>query len=657
MSENYGKYNIICELARGGMGIVYKAEDPQLKRMVAIKQLFIDEVDPERKDEFRERFRREAILAANLKHPNVVSIYDVAISDESAYYIMELLKGVTLRALQDKRPGHKMSVEDYLPIFAQVCNGLSHAHDMQLVHRDIKPDNIFIEPDGTVKITDFGIARSRDAEHSSKLTKPGELLGTLSYVSPEQLQDAHNVDQRADVYSLAVVTYETLTGALPIDERSMNAMMLAIISKEAKPVNEINPEISPDVAAVIAKAMRKNADDRYNSVDDFKREFDRAINIHRGSSKGVMLRSGLGAGGIRTTGSFPGIPMLPPGSTASTEGSTSGQYGAVQGPDDPAKPVIKPWLSGRTAERAKVSGNQFNALTNSIPLVKVTGKIGVQGDCLGAFVEPIAACYRNGKIVVADAGTRSFQIFSTDGRSQGESRATQASKMGSKTGGGFSKPSGICIDLLGRIYVSDSTDHFVRIFDPQGSFLREFHYKQGQEGGISGLLYDELEGNLYLTDTYNGCVQVVTTDVGTWVRKISSRGLGEGQIITPVSLAMNGFGNLYVLDQGTCRVSVFNNAGVYQRSWGGKGKGRSEFATPRGIAIDSFDRVYVADSLNHRVQVFSANGDYLYSFGGWGNELGKFSTPTDLSIDLERNTIYVVDKGNCRVQIFEILSA
>ena len=161
MLENCGKYKIICELARGGMGIVYKAEDPDLQRLVAIKELFLEQVEESKRDEFIERFRREAILAANLRHPNIVAIYDVSISKQNAYYIMELLTGVTLRGDLEMRPGKRMSAEEFLPILSQTCKGLSHARDMNLVHRDIKPDNIFILPDGTVKITDLPDHRAR----------------------------------------------------------------------------------------------------------------------------------------------------------------------------------------------------------------------------------------------------------------------------------------------------------------------------------------------------------------------------------------------------------------------------------------------------------------------------------------------------------------
>jgi len=672
MLEKFGKYRVICELARGGMGIVYKAEDPVLNRLVAIKQLYIEEVDDDRKVEFRERFRREAILAANLRHLNIVAIYDVEINEESAYYVMELLDGVTLKDELERRPGNKMSVDEFFPIFSQTCKGLSHAREKNLVHRDIKPDNIFILPDGTIKITDFGIACTTDAKKST-LTRPGVFLGTLAYVSPEQLQDAHSVDHRADIYSLAVVAYQALVGEVPFSADGLSSTLLAIVSKEARAANEANPDISPDIAAVIAKGMRKKADERYSSTDEFEKEFERAIGIQRGSSSGAMLRSRSPSGGPFSAYS-PGIPLT--GGPAQSSGSrpaipagggpaippvtpnmrTTAQHAIPKIEDVPK--AIKPWLAGRTAEKPKAAAVSANLITRSVPLVKVIGKMGAAGDGQGAFMEPSVICARAGKIVVADSGTRKLQIFGRDGRFQGESFCSPARKLGSKTiGGVFTKPSGLAIDTLGRIYASDSSDQYVRIFDAQGSFLREFVNRQGREGGITGLLCDE-SGNIYLSDPDNGCVHVVTSDMGAWLRKSGTKGTGDGgQLQSPQGLGLDQFEQLYVVDQGTCRICVFSSTGAFQRSWGGKGKEKGEFTAPRGIAMDQFDRVYVADSLNHRVQVFSAAGDYLYSFGGWGTELGCFTGPSDLSIDPENNHLYVCDKGNCRVQIFEILES
>lgn len=635
-SSNFGKYQIICEVGRGGMGIVYKGHDTSLKRPVAIKQLFLENIEPDKRDEFRERFRREACLAAGVTHPNLTAVYDVSISSENSYFVMEFLDGQNLRNLIEQSPGNKIKAEDLLPIIKQVCAGLQHAHDMSLVHRDIKPDNIFILTDGKVKITDFGIAKSIREGENSMLTNPGTMLGTMTYSSPEQLKDARHVDHRSDIYSLAVVAYEALCGQVPF-AGDIATTLIAIATKVPRSANEINPELSPDVANVIAKAMRKRPEDRQQSASEFEKEFERAMIQPRGPAAGSM---------VRATG-FPGIPIT---------GPVVGAGGAASSADLNPSPVGKHWFSGRTSEHNKpAAGEPQSVISQPAALVKFIGQIGRAGDGPGAFQEPAAICVHGGKVVVADTSRRDFQVFGRDGRVQAESRPNPIGRAGSKTNGGiFSKPSSVAIDTHGLIYVSDSSDQYIRIFDEQGVFMREVLNKHGKDGGILGLLCDSA-GNLYLSDPDNGCVHVMSIEPGTWLLKIGSKGVAEGQMQLPQGLALDRLGQLFVVDYGISKVSVFSKFGFYQRSWGRKGAGKGEFNVPRGIAIDKLDRVYIADSLNHRVQVFSTEGEHLYTFGGRGSEAERFIGPSDLSIDPVDNRLYVADKGNCRVQVFELL--
>ena len=649
MVSDFGIYQVIEEIGRGGMGLIYKATDPRLNRTVAIKQLILDHVDPDKKEEFRERFRREAILAAGLNHPNLISIYDVNIGPEHAYYVMEFLSGHSLRRELELRPGGKMPPMDLYPILQQVCQGLAHAHDMGLVHRDIKPDNLFILPGGKVKVTDFGIARGADNSDST-LTKPGVMLGTLAYVSPEQLQDARHVDHRADIYSLAVCCYEALAGGVPFSGDGLTATLMAIISKAEKPLNEANPEISADVSAVVAKGMRKKAPDRFASVVEFEKEFERAIGIKSPSARasgGPSAGAGAAAGPAQPAVAY--TPGLPVGGTARIGGNRHQQPTG----DEIPKAAVKPWLSGRTGEASKPAGGQ--PITQSVQLVKAIAQFGRQGEDRGCFMEPCCITAHSGKIVVGDGVMRYFQIFNRDGRYQGESRANSTLK-GVVTFGRFSKPISVDIDARNRIYGVDSSDHYIRVFDAQGNFVREFINKHGKDGGLSGVLCDNTSGQILVSDLDNGCIQVFAAETGAWVRKIASKGQVDGQLQFPAGLALDRFGQLYVVDYGTSKVSVFSKSGLFVKSWGGKGSSRGEFNVPRGIAIDKNDRIYVADTLNHRVCVFTTSGDYMFSFGGKGLELGKFTGPADVSIDPESNLLYVVDKSNCRVQVFEILA-
>jgi serine/threonine protein kinase/sugar lactone lactonase YvrE len=644
MPTNFGKYEVIAEIGRGGMGVIFKAQDPRLNRFVAIKQLILDHVDPDKKEEFKERFRREAILAAGLNHPNLISIYDVSIGDtveDSSYYVMEYLEGHSFRRELEIRPNNRLTPDEFYPIFKQVCEGLAAAHDMNLVHRDIKPDNIFILPGGKVKLTDFGIARSSEQENSN-LTKPGVMLGTLSYVSPEQLQDARNVDHRADIYSLGVVMYEALAGQLPFTGEGLTSTLMAIVSRDARPVHEVCPEVPPDVSSVVTKSMRKQATERYLSVLEFLKDYEKALNVAK-STPSSGIRIAVANPATSAGGNFlPGVPMQGPPAAARTAGLP------VQ--DVKGGGVGKPWAASRTQQLGTTGGG----IDESSELAKPIGTIGRSGDEKGSFNEPSVICARFGKIIVGDTVRRKFQIFTREGKYLAESQPVPGTKGTKTAGGAFSKPSAVSIDARGRIFATDSGDHYIRIFDGQGKFSKEVFNRGGKDGGLGGIICDP-SGLIYVSDPDNGCVHVMNAENGQWLRKVGSKGTGDGQLQLPSGLALDRFNQLYVVDYSTSRVSVFSKAGIFQRAFGGKGTGKGLFNVPRGIAIDRFDRLYIADSLNHRVQVFNTNGQYLYFFGGRGQESGKFVGPADLSIDPENNCLYVADRGNCRVQIFELI--
>jgi serine/threonine protein kinase len=211
LARQFPQLEILEHLGQGGMGVVYKARQRNLNRLVAVKLL-----PPSVGDDpaFAERFTREAQALARLNHPNIVRIHDFGRTDEYFYFVMEYVDGVNLRALIRD---HKLDPEAALKIVPQICEALQFAHDEGIVHRDIKPENILVDKKGRVKIADFGLAKLMGhAADDVSLTGTGQLMGTLGYMAPEQLQQAHKVDHRADIYSLGVVFYEMLTGQLPI---------------------------------------------------------------------------------------------------------------------------------------------------------------------------------------------------------------------------------------------------------------------------------------------------------------------------------------------------------------------------------------------------------------------------------------------------------
>jgi serine/threonine protein kinase len=254
LAHQFPQLDSFEHLGQGGMGVVYKARQRQLDRIVAVKLLppSVGE-DPA----FAERFTREAQALARLNHPNIVQVYDFGRTDEYFYFVMEYVDGVNLRALIRD---HKLDPEAALKIVPQICEALQFAHDEGIVHRDIKPENILVDKKGRVKIADFGLAKllGRAADDFS-LTGTGQLMGTLGYIAPEQLQQAHKVDHRADIYSLGVVFYEMLTGRLPI-------------GRFEAPSKKVQVDVRLD--EIVLRSLESEPDRRYQHASDVKTDLD-----------------------------------------------------------------------------------------------------------------------------------------------------------------------------------------------------------------------------------------------------------------------------------------------------------------------------------------------------------------------------------------------
>ena len=274
-----GRYEVVGELGRGAMGIVYKGEDPKIHRTVAIKTVRLSDFDENMVDEMKERFFREAESAGLLTHPNIVTIYDAGEEHDLAYIAMEYLKGKDLE--EHTKKGNLLTIRDTLSIVAQVAEALEYAHNKGIVHRDIKPANIMrIEETGEIKVTDFGIARIT----SSSKTKTGVIMGTPSYMSPEQVS-GKKVDGRSDVFSLGIVLFEMLCGEKPFQGDDMTALMYMIAREKHPSVKSINPKVPGVLEKVVNKALEKEADKRYQKAGQMAehlkvilKKIDEAIN-------------------------------------------------------------------------------------------------------------------------------------------------------------------------------------------------------------------------------------------------------------------------------------------------------------------------------------------------------------------------------------------
>jgi len=252
------RYQLIEELGRGGMGVVYKAEDTKLKRSVALKFL-----PPELTHipDVKERFMREAQAAAALDHPNICTVYEFDEAEEKAFISMAYVEGQSLRKKTESGP---LELDEALRIALQVAQGLQIAHKKGVVHRDIKSANIMVTEDNQAKIMDFGLARMTGG---TLITQEGTAMGTIAYMSPEQAR-GEEVDQRTDIWSLGVVLYEMFGGQLPFRGDHDQAVVYSILNKKPRPITELRSEIPMSIEQVVDKALEKNPDERYQQIDE-----------------------------------------------------------------------------------------------------------------------------------------------------------------------------------------------------------------------------------------------------------------------------------------------------------------------------------------------------------------------------------------------------
>ncbi|MBW1978311.1 MAG: CHASE2 domain-containing protein [Deltaproteobacteria bacterium] len=255
-----GRYEIIGELGRGAMGVVYRGKDPKIHRTVAIKTIRLSDFDEDALEEIKQRFFREAESAGLLAHPNILTIYDCGEEQDLAYIAMEYLDGEDLERYTSK--GNLLPLRETLSVVAQVADALDYAHSKGIVHRDIKPANIMrLKENGEVKVTDFGIARIT----ASSKTKTGVVLGTPSYMSPEQV-GAKKVDGRSDIFSLGIVLFELLTGQRPFTAEDMPSLMYQIAKEPHPPARSLNGKVPRVVEKIIDKALEKDIQKRYQKA-------------------------------------------------------------------------------------------------------------------------------------------------------------------------------------------------------------------------------------------------------------------------------------------------------------------------------------------------------------------------------------------------------
>jgi eukaryotic-like serine/threonine-protein kinase len=323
-----GRYQVIERIGGGGMALVYRAHDILLNRNVAIKVLRSQFVHDE---EFIRRFRREAQSAASLSHPNVVSIYDVGQEDEIHYIVMEYVEGKNLNEIIKERA--PLQVDESVRIASQICDALDHAHQNQIIHRDIKPHNILIGRNGRVKVTDFGIAR---AVTSTTITQTGSVVGSVHYFSPEHAKGV-TAGEKSDLYSLGIVLYQMLTGSLPFLGESPISVALKHLQEEFEEPRQLNSLIPQSVENVILRSMRKNPEERYHSAKEMLQDLETCLLPERRSESKVDFDDEFDEDKTRI------IPAIKP--IQRTVSRTGGGERVMRDADEvPVTKAKKPWV-------------------------------------------------------------------------------------------------------------------------------------------------------------------------------------------------------------------------------------------------------------------------------------------------------------------------
>ncbi len=377
-----GRYRITERIGIGGMAEVYKAQDQVLGRTVAVKVMLPQyAADPE----FTARFKQEAASAANLQSPYIVNVYDWGQDDGTYFIVMEFVRGTDLKSAINQRGA--INQRKVAEIGSQVCQALSVAHGLDIIHRDIKPQNIMVQPDGNVKVMDFGIARAKN----SVKTQTSSVLGTAHYISPEQAQ-GKELDGTSDIYSLGCVLYEAATGQLPFDGPDAVSVAMRQVNEEPAPPSQVKPDIHPDLEAIILKAMEKDPHNRFRTAREMKQVLDDFL-----MGRPVNLGENINSAATQVMGG-----VVPPIGTADAAGGTA-VMPAVNGNSGPMKTTD--YRSGKEFDMGKKKNSKRTV-----------------GIVIGALVAIVAIA----AVVLAVSGAFGGQTRVPDVTGQTEDAARQA---------------------------------------------------------------------------------------------------------------------------------------------------------------------------------------------------------------------------------------
>src|SRR5471032_1472897 len=272
--ESLGRYKLQRVLGKGAMGVVYEGLDPRLNRKVAIKTILVGNLDEATARDYSKRFAREAQAVARLNHPNIVQVYDYGEEGEIAYIVMEYVRGKELKSSFDA--SERFEIATAVRLMSELLGAMDFAHNAGVIHRDIKPANVMVDGDGRAKLADFGVARISDPESQTGATQAGTMVGTPAYMSPEQIQ-GQKIDRRTDIFSAGVILYQFLTGQKPFKGGGAWTMAKKIVHDDPPAPSSIFASVSPGYDLVVARALAKNPNNRYQSAQEFADSLQRVL--------------------------------------------------------------------------------------------------------------------------------------------------------------------------------------------------------------------------------------------------------------------------------------------------------------------------------------------------------------------------------------------
>ncbi len=671
-----GKYEIIEEIGRGGMGVVYSARDMRIDRVVAIKELLINPSLEKAAEEIIARFHREAQTAGSLQHPNIVTIHDFGEDSGRHYIAMEFIEGKNLKEYMED--GKEFTSDELLDIVIQTCEGMQHAHDRKVIHRDIKPDNISITSKGDVKITDFGIARMSTQNPMMSMTQDGTMLGTLGYISPEQLQDSRRVDHRADIFSLGAMMYELYTGRLPFDGGNLGATILKIVSEDPTPPSRLNVDVDPRVEKVILKALQKLPDFRYQNAKEIADELNAIRGGAQKSNDGKAMDTCFsckqqvfaGAKFCPYCGANlanPPASAAPPAPAPAPAAPAAGGFGLNTPLEINDTPVSGSAFDREEALKTPMMRSPVSSRrqkTRQQPAKKPEATKTHSFKSRLSHLLELATTYQTNP-----RSGMERQAFSRTRPTEPEPGQQQTQIVNPMRQTGMYSPSTTMRSTLNKPGAFQQLHRQTQAGGPspaaspaaaaasndKSSLSIKYSHKIGQVGAGKGQFYQPRgltihQGLVFVADTQNQRIQVFSK-IGDWQYLIRA-GAQDDYLKTPCNVTVSPQGQIYVVDSGLHRVAVFDQSGRFLRGFGSQGKGRGEFSNPYGIAISSKGDIYVADVENSRIQVLDPHGKVITQFGRPGTRAGEFKTPYAIALDRNDN-LYALDYGVPRVQMLD----